>query len=102
RTTGQRDVAGANTPQEGGDRIANAVNRAYRFANLWWRPDFGGAEIRFAGRENDGGKPLDHLVVTPRRGERFDAWFDAGNHLLVRIAEDRLFFHCKEAYSDYR
>ena len=32
-----RDTSGANTPQEGGDRVAVAVNEAYRFANLWWR-----------------------------------------------------------------
>ena len=30
-----RDTSGANTPQQGGDRIAVAVNEAYRLANLW-------------------------------------------------------------------
>ena len=102
KTPWQRDVSGANTPQEGGDRIANAVNRAYRFANLWWRPDHGGAAISYAGRETQDGKSVDHLVVTPKDGERFDAWFDAGSHQLVKIAEDRLFFHYKESYEAFR
>jgi hypothetical protein len=98
----QRDISGTFTPQEGGDRPANAVNIAYRFANLWWRPDRGGAQIAYAGRETEAGRTLDHLVVTPRGGERFDAWFDAQTHVLARIAEDRLFFHYKELYDDYR
>ncbi|HEY3814811.1 MAG TPA: aspartyl protease family protein [Caulobacteraceae bacterium] len=102
KTPWQRDVSGTNTPQMGGDRVRVAVNRAYRFANLWWRPDYGGAQIIYAGRTSEGGKRLDHLVVTPRRGERFDAWFDADSHQLVRIAEGRLFFHFKETYEDYR
>ncbi|HEY1752068.1 MAG TPA: aspartyl protease family protein [Caulobacteraceae bacterium] len=102
KTPWQRDVSGTNTPQEGGDRVTNAVNQAYRFANLWWRPGYGGASIAYAGRDTEAGKQLDHLVVTPKGGQRFDAWFDADTHLLVRIAETRLFFHYQETYADYR
>src|ERR1700728_2041579 len=32
----QRDLSGANTAQQGGDRIPVAVNEAYRTANAWW------------------------------------------------------------------
>jgi predicted aspartyl protease len=98
----QRDVSGADTPQQGGDRVPVAIDMAYRFANLWWRPDHGGAMIVYAGRETLDGRPLDHLIVTPRGGKRFDAWFDAETHLLARIAEDEQFFHLIETYSDYR
>jgi hypothetical protein len=98
----QRDISGADTPQMGGDRIEVAVNSAYRFANLWWRPDRGGAAIRYAGREVDGGHALDHLVVTPRGGKRFDAWFDADTHLLAKIAQDEQFLHVTETYGDER
>src|SRR5271167_3523537 len=35
KTPWMRDTSGANTAQEGGDRVALAVNEAYRFANLW-------------------------------------------------------------------
>jgi predicted aspartyl protease len=98
----QRDISGANTPQEGGDRIPTAVSRAYRFANLWWRADRGGAVITYAGRETQGGRTLDHLVITPKGGKRFDAWFDADTHLLARIAEDQQFLHVTETYGDYR
>jgi hypothetical protein len=102
KTPWMRDVSGANTAQQGGDRISLAINTAYRFANLWWRPGHAGATVAYAGRETADGKTLDHLVVTPKGGKRFDAWFDADSHLLVRIAEDQLFFHTKTFYSDYR
>ena len=97
-----RDISGANTPQEGGDRIPVAVNKAYRFANLWWRSDRGGAAIVYAGRETADGRAFDHLTVTPKGGKRFDAWFDAETHLLDHIAEDRQFFHTQTRYGDYR
>jgi hypothetical protein len=102
RTPWMRDVSGANTSQEGGDRVQLAVNDAYRYANLWWRPDHGGATITYVGRETLDGRSLDHLVVTPKGGKRFDAWFDADSHLLDRIAEDRMFFHTRTLFADYR
>jgi PDZ domain/Aspartyl protease len=98
----QEDISATYTPQQGGDRIPLAVNAAYRYANLWWRPGRGGATIAVVGRETLDGRSLDHLAVTPRGGHRFDAWFDAETHLLAKIAEDRQFFHVTEAYSDYR
>jgi hypothetical protein len=98
----QRDLSGANTPQEGGDRIPAAVNDAYRNANLWWRADHGGAQVAYVGRETVDGRAMDHLKVTPKGGKPFDAWFDADTHLLARIAEDRQFFHTKTFLSDYR
>ncbi|HSM96768.1 MAG TPA: aspartyl protease family protein [Rhizomicrobium sp.] len=102
KTPWMRDLSGANTAQEGGDRIAVAVNQAYRNANLWWRADHSGASIRYVGREDLNGALNDHLVVTPNGGKRFDAWFDSNTHLLTQIAEDRQFFHTREIYSDYR
>ena len=102
KTPWMRDQSGANTTQEGGDRVAVAVNEAYRAANLWWRPDRGGAQVAYVGRETLDGKALDHLTVPPRGGLRFDAWFDAGTHLLDRIAEDEMFLHTRLLYADYR
>ncbi|HEY4125182.1 MAG TPA: aspartyl protease family protein [Rhizomicrobium sp.] len=102
RTPWMRDFSGANTAQEGGDRIAVAVNEAYRNANLWWRADFGGASIVYAGRETLDGKPNDRLTVTPKNGKAFDAWFDGKTHLLTQIAEPRQFFETHVFYSDYR
>ena len=97
-----RDTSGANTPQEGGDRIPVAVNEAYRLANLWWRPDYSGATVAYAGREMIDGRTLDQLIVTPKRGKPFGAWFDANTHLLTRITEDRQFFHTRTLFGDYR
>src|SRR5258708_17794067 len=83
-TPWMRDTSGANTAQEGGDRIAVAVNDAYRFANLWWRPDYGGATVAYAGRETAAGQTLDQLTITPKRGKTFGAWFDSNTHPLAR------------------
>ena len=102
KTPWMRDLSGANTAQEGGDRIAVAVNEAYRNANMWWRSDFGGATIVYAGREILDGSPNDRLTVTPKNGKPFDAWFDAKTHLLTQIAEPRQFFNTRVFYSDYR
>ena len=46
--------------------------------------DRGGAQISHVGRETADGQTLDHLAVTPKGGSRFEAFFDAGTHLLVR------------------
>jgi hypothetical protein len=96
-----RDASGANTAQEGGDRVQVAVNEAYRNGNLWWPADRGGAVIAYAGRETADGAVLDRLSVTPKGGKTFDAWFDAGTHLLARIAEPRQFFKTRAFYSEY-
>jgi hypothetical protein len=101
-TPWMRDISGANTPEEGGDRVQVAISEAYRLANRWWAPDHGGATITYRGREAEAGRSLDHLWVRPRGGKPFDAWFDADTHLLARIAEDRQFFHTRTSYADYR
>jgi len=93
---------GSRTSPEGGDRIPVAVSAAYRYANLWWRADRGGAAVAYAGRESEGGRSLDHLVVTPAGGKRFDAWFDAQTHLLTKVGEDQQFMRVTETYADYR
>jgi predicted aspartyl protease len=97
-----RDLSGAYTPQQGGDRIATSINDAYRRANLWWRKDRGGAAIVYVGREARDGVTLDHLMVTPNGGKVFDAWFDTRTHLLKQIAEMRQFFHTQTFFEDYR
>ncbi|HKS53633.1 MAG TPA: aspartyl protease family protein [Steroidobacteraceae bacterium] len=102
KTPWMRDISGSAITQEGGDRVTVAVNEAYRDANLWWRADRGGAQVSYVGREKAGSHELDHLAVTPQRGSRFDAWFDADSHLLVRTAEPQMFFKTQELYGDYR
>lgn len=86
---------GANTPQEGGDRIALAVNEAFRLANLWWRPGYAGATVTYSGRTVVDHQTLDELTITPRGGRPFGAGFDVNTHLLVQITEDRQFFHTR-------
>jgi hypothetical protein len=101
-TPWMRDLSGAFTTQEGGDRIPVAVSEAYRDANLWWRTDHGGAVITYAGQDTVDGTKQDHLIVEPKGGRKFDAWFDSTTHQLTRTAEDRMFFHTQTFYQDYR
>lgn len=101
-TPWMRDISGANTPQEGGDRVRLAVNEAYRNANVWWRSDRGGAQIDDLGLDHLAGAAADHLAVLPRGGVRFEAWFDAQTHLLLQIAEPRAFLKSRRIFSDYR
>jgi hypothetical protein len=102
RVPWQTDVSGVSTDQEEGDRVPVAVNEAYRNANLWWRADRGGAKILYIGRETVGGKAADHLAIIPRGGGRFEAFFDAGSHMLVCTAEPQQFFKTQTLYGDYR
>jgi hypothetical protein len=102
KTPWMREISGVAVNQEGGDRVRLAISEAYRNANLWWRADRGGAQVSYVGREQAGSKQLDHLAVTPKNGVRFDAWFDADSHLLIRTAEPQLFFQTQELYDDYR
>ena len=97
-----RDFSGAFTAEQGGDRPQLAVNQAFRYANAWWRPNFGGAAVTFIGRETDSKAPTDHLTVAPRGGSPFDAWFDADSHLLTRISETQGIFRTQTFYSDYQ
>ncbi|HEX6636998.1 MAG TPA: retroviral-like aspartic protease family protein, partial [Steroidobacteraceae bacterium] len=95
RTPWTQDLAGYYYTQRGGDKVALAVNEAYRLANAWWRADAGGARI----------EPLtcDVLRVTPPQGKPFDAYFDPQSHLLLRIREDQSWNTALETrYSDYR
>ncbi len=81
-----KDPSGTVTPQNGGDKF-EAVNEAYRDANLWWRPDFGGAQVTLDPAKTDGGKTYDVVTFVPKDGGTFDAWFDRDTHLLYRIEE---------------
>ena len=101
-TPWMRDLSGACTKQQGGDRIPLAINEAYRRSNRWWLPDRGGARIDDGGEDAASGRPARRLRIHPPGGLPFDAWFDVQTHLLVRIAEDRQFFHTVTSFADYR
>jgi hypothetical protein len=91
------DISGASTQQQGGDHPALAINEAYRYANLWWRSDRGGARVESLGRDKEG----DHLRVTPPGGKPFDAWFDPVSHQLVHMREAQGFQTIDEHYSHF-
>lgn len=87
KTPWLRDTSGTITEQEGGDALVLAVNDAYRNANLWWKPDHGGAAIESKGEVTNAEGRFDVLVVTPKGGKSFEAWFDTGTHYLAKVIE---------------
>ena len=97
-----KDNSGIVTLQEGGDAIPLAVNNAYRNANLWWRPGYGGAAVASDGEKSDAGAAYDVLTVTPKGGKPFDAWFDVKTHLLHRIDEAQAGVMTVTTLSGYR
>ncbi len=102
RAAWARNLTGAVTLQDGGDKRRLAVNAAYRRAQAWWRPDRGGAAVASLGRKPFDGAACDGLAVTPAGGERFEAWFDAGTHLLSRTVEPQGPLTVTTRYTDYR
>lgn len=97
-----KDNSGIVTLQEGGDAVPLAVNNAYRNANLWWKADRGGADIKSAGQKTERGATYDVLTITPKNGAVFDAWFDSKTHLLYRIAEAQGGVMTTTTMTDYR
>lgn len=101
KTPWERDTSGAITQQEGGDALVLAVNDAYRNANLWWRPDHGGAAIVSLGETTTSSGRFDILTITPKGGKPFDAWFDTGTHFLARTVEKQGAQTVTTTLSDY-
>ncbi len=87
--------------EKGGDALPVAVSQAYQNANLWWRPDFGGASIVADGVKSCGDSRCNVLTASPRGGTPFEAWFDAGTHLLVRTIMKQGAQTVTTSFSDY-
>lgn len=101
-TPWERDTSGFVAAQQGGDAVELAINDAYRTADLWWRPDHGGATIVFQGTVTDSGGRYHVLAVTPRGGEPFEAWFDTATHFLIKVVERQGSLTTVTLFSDYR
>jgi hypothetical protein len=98
----EQDSSGAVNIMSGGDAVPLAINNAYRDANLWWRPDFGGAQVAAGAPKTEGGTHYDVLTITPKGGLPFEAWFDAATHLLARTIEKQGSSLVTTSFSDYR
>jgi hypothetical protein len=96
-----KDPSGTVTPQNGAGRVF-AVNEAYRDANLWWRPDFGGAQVTLDAQKTIDGTTYDVVTFVPKDGAAFDALFDTKTHLLGRIDEKQGPLTLITTLSDYR
>jgi hypothetical protein len=98
----EQDSSGAVNIESGGDALPLAINNAYRNANLWWLPDFGGARVVVGTPQLENGALCDVLTITPRGGAVFDAWFDQKTHLLARTVEKQGPQTVTVTLSDYR
>ena len=98
----EQDSSGAVNIESGGDALPLAINNAYRNANLWWLPDFGGAKVVVGTPQVENGILCDVLTITPRGGVPFDAWFDQKTHLLTRTVEKQGSQTVTVTMSDYR
>ncbi|HWA90089.1 MAG TPA: aspartyl protease family protein [Rhizomicrobium sp.] len=96
-----KDPSGTITPQNGAGRVF-AVNEAYRDANLWWRADFGGAQVSLEAPRTVDGTRYDVVHFVPKDGGPFDALFDPQTHLLARIDEKQGSLTLMTTLSDYR
>ena len=97
----EREPSGSVTDQAGGDVIPLAVTEAYINGHLWWRPDRGGAAVENLGGRSDGGVDYEALMVTPKGGTPFEAWFDPKTHLLYRSIEAQELQINTTTFSDY-
>jgi membrane-associated protease RseP (regulator of RpoE activity) len=97
----EKDPSGTVTPQNGSGKFM-AVNEAYRDANLWWRTDFGGAQVTLDAQKSEGGKTYDVVTFVPKDGGTFDAWFDTSTHLLSRIEEKQGSLTNNSTFADYK
>lgn len=98
----EQDSSGTVNIENGGDALPLAINAAYRNANLWWAPDFGGAAVKDDGQKKVDGRNYDVLTITPKGGKPFQAWFDANTHLLMRLMEKHGAQNVTVKISDYR
>lgn len=95
KTPWMADTSGFHSAQTGGDKRALALNEAYRRAELWTRPDRGGAAIEALG--------CGKLRVTPKGGKPFLATFDPHTGLLSEVREKQSYGVTSTIrYSGYR
>ncbi|TAN03729.1 MAG: PDZ domain-containing protein [Rhodanobacteraceae bacterium] len=83
----QQGPDGAVNLEKGGDALPLALDQAYFNANLWWRADFGGAQVKALGNKPCGSSTCSVLKITPKGGLPLQAWFDTGTHLLDRTVQ---------------
>ncbi len=98
----EKDPSGTVDVVAGGDARELAINDAYRRAQAWWRKDYGGATIEYDGVKTLGARTCNVLTVMPQGGKRFQTWFDARTHLLVRVIEKNGSISHITTLSDYR
>jgi hypothetical protein len=100
----QQELSGTVTQEAGGDTLPLAVNESYRNLNLWWHRNRGGAQVQAHGVQSDSttGDSYAVLIVAPRGGKSFEAWFDMRTSLLARTIEVQGSETFTTLYSDYR
>src|SRR5581483_9719080 len=97
-----RDAAGVVWDDGSTAQRYAIVQAVYLGTYALWSPQEGGAAVAALGRRTLNGASDDVLRVTPRGGLPFEAWFDAGSHLLVRTVVPIGTTTTTTTYADYR
>jgi hypothetical protein len=97
----EKEPSGTVTNQAGGDVLQLAINESWRTRNGWWHKGYDGAAAVSDGRKSDPTGKFDVVTITPKGGKPFDAWFDAGTHLLARTVEKNGTLTITTSYLDY-
>jgi hypothetical protein len=98
----RRDISGTVTLQQGGASGELAINEAYRISGKWWEPDRCGAQIVDGGKKGFRDAACNVLVITPKGGNPFEAWFDDKTGLLVQTVERKGTEVATTMIADYR
>lgn len=97
-----QDYSGLTHIDGGQSGRLQAIDQAY-FDNLaYLRADFGGAQIRYAGKKTDSGTSYDVVAVTPPHGTEVDLWIDPVTHAVAEQIGTIGIVTFKATYSDYR
>jgi hypothetical protein len=89
---------------QGGDSDRSGeINQAYLESYGLWRPNAGGADVRWLGAKTEGGVAYDALSITPPGSKvPFELWFDRTTHLPARGHFINGFTTQALTFSDYR
>ncbi len=97
-----KDRSGIMLVDGGESTRLQSVDQAYTASFSYFRPAFGGASARYAGRKEQDGTAYDVVSLTPPAGSTIALWIDTRTHLLAKLVEPIGLVTSTTTFSDYR
>ncbi|MBZ5588098.1 MAG: aspartyl protease family protein [Acidobacteriia bacterium] len=97
-----QDASGQSRVEEGGDARLGAINESYRRAYGFWHAERWPAQIEDAGTQEENGRKLLIVRITPKGGRPFDLWIDSATMLIDRTVEKMAIETRTTFATDYR